>query len=173
MHRLHSTLHSCFSRDSLRESFCNLANIALMIKRYHKVNDLLDRATYGDGMRCIFCSNFVNFPPDLSRVSCMGCPYCDNMVTRSYSSGLSRSIYGFHFYKFILWLEVAWRMNFYSVFVDKNCGSRTQIHTQSSRVCNMRIYTLNYNTIHCNRTYLRPPGFMNYYFHINISNFDE
>ena len=42
---------------------------------FDKFNEFSDRATYGEGMRCIFCVNFVNFPLE-GTVSMVECPYC-------------------------------------------------------------------------------------------------
>ena len=42
---------------------------------YNKFIEFSDRAIYGEGMRCIFCNNFVNFPSD-SRLAMVECPYC-------------------------------------------------------------------------------------------------
>jgi len=42
---------------------------------YEKFLDFADRATYGEGMRCIFCNNFVNFPVE-GAFSMVECPYC-------------------------------------------------------------------------------------------------
>ena len=44
--------------------------------QYDRFLEFLDRATFGDGMRCIFCYNFVNFPDDMSKISRVECPYC-------------------------------------------------------------------------------------------------
>lgn len=43
--------------------------------QYEKFCEFSDRSTYGDGMRCIFCSNFVNYPTNGS-VAMVECPYC-------------------------------------------------------------------------------------------------
>jgi IBR domain, a half RING-finger domain len=43
--------------------------------QYEKFIEFADRAAYGDGMRCIFCMNYVNFPVDGS-VAMVSCPYC-------------------------------------------------------------------------------------------------
>lgn len=42
---------------------------------YTKFIDFSDRAIYGEGMRCIYCNNFVNFPTN-SKLSMVECPYC-------------------------------------------------------------------------------------------------
>ncbi|KAJ1421699.1 hypothetical protein B484DRAFT_120343 [Ochromonadaceae sp. CCMP2298] len=44
--------------------------------QYARFNEFCDRATYGDGMRCIFCANYVNFPEKMENVSRVVCPYC-------------------------------------------------------------------------------------------------
>lgn len=44
--------------------------------QYNKFLEFSDRATYGDGMRCIFCENFVNFPEQMKNVVRVECPYC-------------------------------------------------------------------------------------------------
>jgi hypothetical protein len=44
--------------------------------QYDKFKEFSDRATYGEGMRCIFCNNYVNFPSEGHRVACVECPYC-------------------------------------------------------------------------------------------------
>jgi hypothetical protein len=43
--------------------------------QYDKFVEFSDRATYGEGMRCIFCGNYVNYPPN-TRYSMVQCPYC-------------------------------------------------------------------------------------------------
>jgi hypothetical protein len=43
--------------------------------QYDKFLEFSDRALYGEGMRCIFCTNFVNYPTNAS-VSMVECPYC-------------------------------------------------------------------------------------------------
>jgi hypothetical protein len=45
---------------------------------YGKFIDFLDRALFGEGTRCIFCENYVNYPLN-SRISMVQCPYCVQM----------------------------------------------------------------------------------------------
>ena len=60
---------------------CNGNIVSSTVKRilaksqYERFLEFSDRAMYGDGMRCIFCNNFVNFPPDAG-MSMVECPYC-------------------------------------------------------------------------------------------------
>eukprot|EP00605_Chrysophyceae_sp_TOSAG23-4_P001677 GSChrysophyteH1.ASY1.ANO1.1843.1 assembled CDS len=42
---------------------------------FDKFNQFSDRVKYGEGMRCIFCNNYVNFP-DEGAFSMVECPYC-------------------------------------------------------------------------------------------------
>ena len=42
---------------------------------FDKFNEFSDRVKYGEGMRCIFCNNYVNFPEEGS-FSMVECPYC-------------------------------------------------------------------------------------------------
>jgi hypothetical protein len=42
---------------------------------YKKFNTFSDRVKYGEGMRCIFCNNYVNFPEE-GEFSMVECPYC-------------------------------------------------------------------------------------------------
>ena len=42
---------------------------------FDKFNEFSDRAKYGEGMRCIFCNNYVNFPEE-GAFSMVECPYC-------------------------------------------------------------------------------------------------
>lgn len=44
--------------------------------QYDRFLEFHDRATYGDGMRCIFCNNFVNFPLQQNSITMVECPYC-------------------------------------------------------------------------------------------------
>jgi hypothetical protein len=53
----------------------NIAKRILTKIQYEKFLDFSDRAAFGEGMRCIFCNNFVNFPAD-GRMSMVECPYC-------------------------------------------------------------------------------------------------
>ena len=41
---------------------------------YIRFLEFSDRALYGDGIRCIYCFNFVNFPNQI--ISMVACPYC-------------------------------------------------------------------------------------------------
>jgi hypothetical protein len=43
--------------------------------QYSRFVEFTDRAIYGDGMRCIFCRNYVNFPAQ-EVISMVECPYC-------------------------------------------------------------------------------------------------
>lgn len=43
--------------------------------QYERFKEFSDRVQYGEGMRCIFCYNFVNFP-GTSSISMVQCPYC-------------------------------------------------------------------------------------------------
>jgi len=43
--------------------------------QYDRYIEFSDRAQFGEGMRCIFCNNYVNFPGDMS-ISMVSCPYC-------------------------------------------------------------------------------------------------
>ena len=42
---------------------------------FAKFNEFSDRSKYGEGMRCIFCNNYVNFPEE-GKFSMVECPYC-------------------------------------------------------------------------------------------------
>lgn len=42
---------------------------------FDKFNEFTDRMLYGEGMRCIYCDNFVNFPVE-GAISMVECPYC-------------------------------------------------------------------------------------------------
>jgi hypothetical protein len=42
---------------------------------YERFLEFTDRSVYGEGMRCIFCNNFVNFPEE-GAISMVECPYC-------------------------------------------------------------------------------------------------
>jgi hypothetical protein len=57
-----------------------LAKRLLNKKQYDKFLDFHDRAVYGDGMRCIFCNHFVNFPTN-NNLSMVQCPYCTQVET--------------------------------------------------------------------------------------------
>ena len=41
---------------------------------YERFLEFSDRSLYGDGIRCIHCSNFVNFPTQ--SLAMIACPYC-------------------------------------------------------------------------------------------------
>jgi len=43
--------------------------------QFGKFNEFSDRSKYGEGMRCIFCNNYVNFPEE-GKFSMVECPYC-------------------------------------------------------------------------------------------------
>jgi hypothetical protein len=51
------------------------AKRVLNMVQYDRFKEFSDRVQYGEGMRCIFCNNFVNFPGDNS-ISMVQCPYC-------------------------------------------------------------------------------------------------
>lgn len=53
----------------------NIAKRVLSKLLYEKFLEFSDRSLYGEGMRCIYCANFVNFPID-GAISMVGCPYC-------------------------------------------------------------------------------------------------
>jgi hypothetical protein len=42
---------------------------------FDKYNEFNDRVSYGEGMRCIFCANYVNFPEE-GGLNMVECPYC-------------------------------------------------------------------------------------------------
>ncbi len=42
---------------------------------YQKFIEFSDRSVYGEGMRCVFCNNFVNFPSVMGQAM-VECPYC-------------------------------------------------------------------------------------------------
>ncbi len=42
---------------------------------FAKFNEFSDRVAYGEGMRCIFCKNYVNFPEE-GGLNMVECPYC-------------------------------------------------------------------------------------------------
>ena len=42
---------------------------------FAKFNEFSDRVAYGEGMRCIFCNNYVNFPEE-GGLNMVECPYC-------------------------------------------------------------------------------------------------
>eukprot|EP00602_Paraphysomonas_sp_CaronLab_P000436 CAMPEP_0185018228 /NCGR_PEP_ID=MMETSP1103-20130426/1020_1 /TAXON_ID=36769 /ORGANISM="Paraphysomonas bandaiensis, Strain Caron Lab Isolate" /LENGTH=1519 /DNA_ID=CAMNT_0027547967 /DNA_START=70 /DNA_END=4626 /DNA_ORIENTATION=- len=52
-----------------------VAKRVLTETQYDKFIEFCDRSMYGEGMRCIFCNNFVNYPSS-SSVSMVECPYC-------------------------------------------------------------------------------------------------
>merc|ERR1712100_43679 len=52
-----------------------VAKRVLTRNQYERYINFSDRAMYGEGMRCIFCENYVSFPT--SQTSGMvECPYC-------------------------------------------------------------------------------------------------
>lgn len=53
----------------------NVAKRVLVLSQYDRFLEFSDRAVYGEGMRCIYCNNFVNFPED-GGISMVECPYC-------------------------------------------------------------------------------------------------
>lgn len=58
-----------------------IARRVLIPAQYSRFLEFLDRATYGDGMRCIFCLNFVIYPADMASMtgllsSRVECPHC-------------------------------------------------------------------------------------------------
>lgn len=53
-----------------------LAKRILTKIQYDKFIEFSDRALYGEGMRCIFCNNFVNLPEIGNSNSMVECPYC-------------------------------------------------------------------------------------------------
>lgn len=52
-----------------------LAKRVLVLSQYERFLEFHDRAVYGEGMRCIFCNNFVLYPegPTMSMIEC---PFC-------------------------------------------------------------------------------------------------
>ena len=52
-----------------------IAKRVLSRTQYDRFIEFSDRALYGEGMRCIFCNNFVNYPESSSQ-SMVECPYC-------------------------------------------------------------------------------------------------
>eukprot|EP00981_Chlorochromonas_danica_P013128 scaffold5903_cov165-Ochromonas_danica.AAC.3 len=54
----------------------NIARRILTEPQFRRFLDFSDRALYGDGMRCIFCQNYVTFPPDMTHMARVECPYC-------------------------------------------------------------------------------------------------
>lgn len=53
----------------------HISKRVLSAPMFDKFNEFSDRSTYGEGMRCIFCDNFVNFPIE-GAISMVECPYC-------------------------------------------------------------------------------------------------
>lgn len=43
--------------------------------KYDKFIGFMDRALYGEGIRCLFCAHYVNFPTN-GKVAMVECPYC-------------------------------------------------------------------------------------------------
>jgi hypothetical protein len=58
------------------EILAGTAKRVLAKSQYSRFLEFHDRATYGDGMRCIFCNNFVNFPLEQNAIAMVECPYC-------------------------------------------------------------------------------------------------
>ena len=52
-----------------------VAKRVLTLALYQRFLEFSDRATYGEGMRCIFCSNYVNYPSEGAQAA-VECPYC-------------------------------------------------------------------------------------------------
>lgn len=52
-----------------------LAKRVLDKNAFDKYNEFSDRVAYGEGMRCIFCNNYVNFPEE-GGLNMVECPYC-------------------------------------------------------------------------------------------------
>jgi hypothetical protein len=60
-------------------SGCIDASIARQIlnpSQYERYIEFSDRSLYGDGMRCVFCANYVVYPNEMNRLSQVQCPYC-------------------------------------------------------------------------------------------------
>lgn len=53
----------------------DIAKRVLNAVQYEKFLEFSDRALFGEGMRCIFCNNFVNYPSSGSQAM-VECPYC-------------------------------------------------------------------------------------------------
>ena len=53
----------------------HIAKRVLDAVQFAKFNEFSDRSKYGEGMRCIFCNNYVNFPEE-GKFSMVECPYC-------------------------------------------------------------------------------------------------
>jgi hypothetical protein len=60
------------------DAFCDahISKRVLNRNQYDKYLEFSDRALYGEGMRCIFCNNYVNFPDNPGNQSMVECPYC-------------------------------------------------------------------------------------------------
>lgn len=43
---------------------------------YERFCEFSDRSMYGDGMRCIFCNNYVTYPESGMKKAMVECPYC-------------------------------------------------------------------------------------------------
>lgn len=54
----------------------NIAKRVLQESQYNRFLEFHDRAVHGEGMRCIFCNNFVVFPDTSTTRSMIECPYC-------------------------------------------------------------------------------------------------
>lgn len=53
----------------------DLAKRVLTEAKYQRFIDFHDRSIFGEGTRCIYCDNFVNYPMS-SKISMVTCPYC-------------------------------------------------------------------------------------------------
>lgn len=53
-----------------------IAKRILSEAQYSRFIEFSDRSVYGDGMRCIHCNNYVNFPSDMNHMARVECPYC-------------------------------------------------------------------------------------------------
>eukprot|EP01038_Epipyxis_sp_PR26KG_P011323 gene11323-15187_t len=54
-----------------------IAKKVLNESQYNRFTEFSDRAMFGDGMRCIFCHNYVIYPNNMSNnFSRVECPYC-------------------------------------------------------------------------------------------------
>ena len=54
----------------------NIARQILTLSQYERFIEFSDRSLYGDGMRCIFCANYVVYPNNMGNLSQVQCPYC-------------------------------------------------------------------------------------------------
>ena len=53
----------------------DIAKKVVTKSQYSRFIDFLDRSLFGDGIRCIFCENYVIYPAN-SKISMVTCPYC-------------------------------------------------------------------------------------------------